>query len=117
MPGGQFSFVLPKSEEAVYVAFPTRKPGLQHDGDRWSRKHIRIGNASRPSPALPSKVFCYLKVQDSRIWFETQVPSNVVHFPMYPMLFMRGESITRDQQEFWQATVRQTMESDGQTSE
>ena len=35
-----------------------------------------------------------------------------------PMLSMKGENITRDQQEFWQSTVRQTMESDdGQTSE
>ncbi|KIM62356.1 hypothetical protein SCLCIDRAFT_836381 [Scleroderma citrinum Foug A] len=35
-----------------------------------------------------------------------------------PMLSMKGENITRDQQEFWQSTVRQTMESDdGQTSD
>ena len=113
IPGEQFSFVLPPEdadvwssllENQAYDTTPTTDPDSIPDSELHS------------TPPQPCQARFSVKVRGSQVWFEIQVPSNSAHFRCADVS-VKGENISRDQQEFWQSTVRQKMESDGQESE
>ena len=114
MPGEHFSFVLPPEDADVWFSLleihqaynTTASSGL--DGISESEKHC--------APPRPCSARFAVKVQDSRIWFEVQVPSDAAHFRC-ANVSVKGENTSRDEQEFWQAIVREMLESDGQASE
>lgn len=112
MPGEQFSFVLPPEDANVWSSLldnhqacnTTPSPGLDS-----------ISDSEIPSATQPCQARFAVKVQGSQVWFEVQVPSETAHFRCTD-LSVKGENISRSQQEFWQSMVREKMESDVQES-
>jgi len=113
LPGEHFSFILAPEDTAIWSSLLENQaynttPATGPDSISDSELHS--------TPPQPCQARFSVKVQGSQVWFEIQVPSNSAHFRCADVS-VKGENISRDQQEFWQSTVRQKMESDAQESE
>lgn len=51
-----------------------------------------------------------IKVDDSKLWFEVELPDAYPDDAATPLVAIKGEGITRHEQERWQAFTKETLE-------
>ncbi|KAL4070326.1 hypothetical protein J3A83DRAFT_4188391 [Scleroderma citrinum] len=101
MSGEHFSFVLPPEDTVVWSSLL--------DAQTYNTITTSLDGT-------PCQARFFVQVQNSHVWFEIQVPDDSTHF-RWTDVFVRGENISRDLQEFWQSTIQQKMDSEVQESE
>ncbi|KAJ7511804.1 hypothetical protein B0H11DRAFT_1953081 [Mycena galericulata] len=87
---------------------------LDEEGSVWVRLLREHGEGAStadeniPWPSSPPHI--QVKTQDSKIWFELQFP-----FPdnPVPQMSVKGENITRSEQERWQSVIREKLHEIG----
>lgn len=113
LPGEHFSFVLAPEDAAVWSSLLENQT---YDTTSTTGPDSMSDSELHSTPPQLCQARFSVKVQDSQVWFEIQVPGNSAHFRCAD-ISVKGENISRDQQEFWRSTIREKMESDGQASE
>jgi hypothetical protein len=104
LPGELFTFILPPDDAAVWTSLLESRSsvgGTHSDGD---------GDGDGTDP--PCQARFQIRVSGARIWFEVELPSSkrtTSTTQAQARISIKGENISRDVQERWQAAVREKM--------
>ncbi|KAJ7207484.1 hypothetical protein GGX14DRAFT_635247 [Mycena pura] len=93
---------------------------LDEDGARWSRLLREYGDAvdpasisghgSAPAPSAAPRI--RVKPQHASVWFEVQFPGPGSGNPRLPAIAVKGENMSRAEQQRWQHIIQERLEMD-----
>ncbi|KAI0095172.1 hypothetical protein BDY19DRAFT_988937 [Irpex rosettiformis] len=119
MPKG-YSIVDKRVAEELYLLKCSLLPGeflsfqqflTPEESEGWSNyldRYLEL-SATEDHSQLPSPYFC-VGINNARLWIDVRYPIDTSPNRLLPVVTIKGEDITRDEQERWQSVIRERNE-------
>ncbi|EGO05384.1 hypothetical protein SERLA73DRAFT_44012 [Serpula lacrymans var. lacrymans S7.3] len=92
LPGELFTFILPSDDTAI-----------------WDSLLESVSSPLEADAPLPAQARFEIKLTGAKVWFEIELPRNYPDAGTKPQISIKGEDISRSEQEHWQDVVREKM--------